>query len=237
MSKNRILVLLAVLIMSTLACQAADNLLNTGAPSEGQSSEQAMTKVAEYIGVGMTQTALSGLSLTVAAPMASPTMEQVTDTPLPPPILPEITLTTPLVAPLPSPQPPQPEVATKSACTYKAYLDYETIPYGKEMPYNHAFTKVWRVRNAGNCAWEPGFELMCLKYCNDFGAPGSVILNGRVIKPGDQVEVRVDMHAPKDKKLLGKTVVSTWMIRGGGKIFGIQPDGDTALTVAVKITD
>ena len=237
MSKNRILVLLAVLIMSTLACQAADNLLNTGAPSEGESSGQAMTKVAEYIGVGMTQTALSALSSIIVASTASPTLEQATDTSLPPPILPDISLTPAQVAQLPTLQPPPPEVATKSACTYKAYLDYETIPYGKEMPYNHAFTKIWRVRNTGNCAWEPGFELMCLKYCNDFGAPGSVILNGRVIKPGDQVEVRLAMHAPKDKKLLGKTVVSTWMIRGGGKIFGIQPDGDTALTVAVKITD
>lgn len=237
MSKNRILVSLILLIGSTIACQTMDNILGGQAPAAGDSPEQAMTKVAEYIGAGLTQTAQSGLPPIVEAPLASPTLEVLPDTPLPPPILPEVTLTPQMVAPLPSPQPQEPEVATKSACHYEAYLDYETIPYGKVMPFNHQFTKIWRIRNAGNCNWDTGFELMCIKECSSYGAPGSLALGNRIIKPGGQVEVRVDLRAPKDKKLLNKVVVCTWMIRGGGRVFGIQPDGETALTVAVKLTD
>lgn len=237
MNKNRVLVLLVLLIFSTLACQTVDRLFNGQTSGDGQAPGESMTNVAEYIGAGLTQTALSALMPTEAPPTASPTVEVTPEAPLPPAILPEVTLTLPMVAQLPSPEPTSEEVATKSACRYEAYLDYETIPYGKEMPFNHKFTKVWRIRNAGNCAWDSFFELMCIKECDSYGAQGAYILANRVIKPGDRVEVRVDLHAPKDKKKLNKIVESTWMIRGGGKVFGIQPDGKTALTVAVRLTD
>jgi hypothetical protein len=79
--------------------------------------------------------------------------------------------------------------------------------------------------------------LVCTKNCDLFGGGSTIPLGYRTIKPKQQVEVRVELRAPRDKKLVNKKVTATWMIRGGGKIFGVQPDGKTPLSVTITLVD
>ncbi len=242
MSRPVVFFCLALLLAFSLACQAVGSVVDVLQPKSDVPSEKALTEVARYVAAGMTMTAQ------VAAP--APTEPPPTQ---PPPTLPpspaptqapptpatslEESPTAALVAKLPTPTETLPAQATASACRYEAYLDDENIPSGKEMPVNHKFTKTWRIRNTGNCDWTPDFSLACMSGCDLFGAPYSVPLTARGVPVKGSTEVRVEMRAPKNSKLIGKLSTSTWMIRGGGKLFGIQPDGKTPLSVTVKTTD
>lgn len=56
-----------------------------------------------------------------------------------------------------------------------------------------AFTKTWRVRNAGTAPWATGTALVFVKG-SQMGAPNSVAVPE--VQPGETVDISVDMVAP-----------------------------------------
>ena len=220
-----------------IACQAVSQLTTSLTPEHDQAADDAMTQVAEYLHIAPTLTALAAQTpiLTILPPTTS-TLEP-TSQPLENQNEVEDNSTQALVAKLPTATDIPPEVATASACQYSAFLDYETIPPCKEIPLNHKFTKMWRIRNTSNCSWMGDFELTCVSNCNLFGVSGSIPITNRIINPKEQIEIHIDLKGPKDKSLINKKTTATWMIRGGGKIFGVEPDGKTPLSVCIKTVD
>ncbi len=89
---------------------------------------------------------------------------------------------------------PVPDVAGPGGCTLNAaYVADVTVPDGTEFPPGAAFTKTWRVRNSGSCAWEIGTQLVFASG-EPMGGPAAV--NVPSVAPGSNTDISVDMVAP-----------------------------------------
>jgi hypothetical protein len=231
-----------ILLLASLACQAAGSIWDGSQAKDGPASDNAATQVAGYIYAGVTMTAQAGAPPTqtpsqsppVPQILPAPTQKQAQLSPLPPAL---ITPTEALVAKLPTPTEQPPAAITASACKYSAYLDAENVPSGKEIPLNHKFTKSWKIRNTGTCDWTPDFSFVCMTNCDNFKAPNAVMLANRNIPPKGTIEIHIDLQAPKGDTFVRKLTTATFFIRGAGKIIGMQPDGKTPFTVTIKPVD
>ncbi len=105
-----------------------------------------------------------------------------------------------------------------------------TIPDDTEMDPGQAFTKIWRLKNAGTCTWRPDYQVFLFSG-EAMGAPASISL-GRQVSPGQSVEISVDMNAP----LSAGTYQGNWKLRNqSGTIFGIGPNGSSAFWVRIIV--
>lgn len=229
-----------ILILATLACRAADPVLDSILEPGVQGGDQSATQIAEYVYSGMTLTAEAAGPTQTETPSPTPevlpsaTPQQITQSP---PLTVLETPTAAMVAKLPTPTDEPPAAATASACRYAAVVDAENIPAGKEIPMNHKFTKTWKIRNSGNCDWTPDFSFVCMSNCDSFKAPSAIPLSIRTIPPKGTTEIRMDLQAPKGDKVFNKKVSVTFFIRGAGKLIGIGSDGKTPFAVTIKATD
>lgn len=88
------------------------------------------------------------------------------------------------------------------------------IPDGTVIQAQESFDKIWRLRNTGSSAWNPGYEL-AFESGDSFSAPDSVPLPPAL--PGQEVDVSITMKAP----LVPGVHRSTWQPRNlQGTSFG-----------------
>lgn len=102
----------------------------------------------------------------------------------------------------------------------------ETIPDGTEFAPNESFTKTWRVRNAGTCTWNTGYEIVFVSG-DKMGGPSDLNLTQNV-DPGEQVDLKVDLKAPASEG----EYEGFWNLR--------SPDGDYLLnfiSVNIEVVD
>jgi len=105
----------------------------------------------------------------------------VTHTPFPTPVTPSATAVPPTVNP------------TLAACKERAVVVQDvTIPDNTYMAPGAAFTKTWRFKNTGNCAWE-GF-IIAFASGDRMGAPDSVPVP--TTAPNATADVSVQLTAP-----------------------------------------
>ena len=97
-------------------------------------------------------------------------------------------------------------------------LDDQNMAAPAIMVPGQDFTKGWRVRNSGTCAWEADFALA---YVNgnrieaDMG--GSSVPVGRVVQPGESTDIYVNLRAPQTYG----TFQGFWKMRDNvGQYFG-----------------
>jgi len=69
-----------------------------------------------------------------------------------------------------------------------------TVPDNTILHLHEPFTKTWRIRNSGTCAWTTAYKLM-LAGGDALGAPASVPMPKQV-DPGQTVDISVTMTAP-----------------------------------------
>lgn len=83
--------------------------------------------------------------------------------------------------------------APTSSCNNSAYVSDVTVPDGTVMAPGQTFAKTWLVLNTGTCTWTAAF-----KAGFGYGSPmgGQAVPIGKEVKPGDKVEVTVNMVAP-----------------------------------------
>ncbi len=114
------------------------------------------------IACGMAYTTLAACSFGAAVPTEAPTATPGTPTSvivLPPGALDTATPTQTLT-PTPS-DTPTPTLSPTAPCIAKAeFVDDVTIPDGTPMSPGSRFTKIWRVKNAGDCAWDGTYTLV-----------------------------------------------------------------------------
>jgi hypothetical protein len=191
----------AFLLLRTPAGPGPEQLLATGA--------------AQTVAAQLTQVAIQ---LTIAPPPPTNTSAPLppTDTPLPP-----VTATTapPTITPTPT-------------CTdLVAFVSDPTIPDNTYMSPSQAFTKTWRLKNAGTCTWTTAYALV-FDSGNIMSGPTSQNFAGSV-PPGANVDVSVNLIAPGSNG----THRGNWKLRNDrGTIFGLGGSGPFYVQIVVGPT-
>jgi len=166
--------------------------------------------------------------LTQSAP---PTQAAATKPPASP------TLPTPAetASPLPSattPPPPLPSATLTQACDQAAPgnpIDI-TIPDDTHLVPGQAFTKIWRLQNAGACIWTTDYTVNLFSG-DAMSAPTQIRLSGNV-SPGQTVDISIDMAAPSAPG----THQGNWKLQNAsGAWFGIGPSGNSPFWVRVVV--
>ena len=84
-------------------------------------------------------------------------------------------------------------IAPTSSCYGMAYVSDVTVPDNTIMTSGQKFTKTWRVRNNGSCAWPVGSKL---SFTGGEAMGGTTLTLEDAVDTGDEVELSVDMTAP-----------------------------------------
>jgi hypothetical protein len=133
---------------------------------------------------------------TVEARFTLQAVLKATETPLPPvetPV-PEATATlgyppTQTTAPgLPTP------TENGKPCYAMTFIADITIPDGMIVPPGSKFTKTWRVRNDGNCVWDPSYAVVLDQ--GDAMTPVTKFPLTKTVYPGDSYDISIEMTAP-----------------------------------------
>lgn len=116
-----------------------------------------------------------------------------------------------------SPVPAATAVAGSPGCAANsAFVADVTIPDNTLVAAGQAFTKTWRLRNSGPCAWDLGYTFVFVDR-DALGAPPSVLVGPAAT--GATFEVSVPFVAP----VTAGTYTSTWQLRNpDGKLFGVR---------------
>jgi len=84
-------------------------------------------------------------------------------------------------------------VVPTSSCYSMAFVSDVTIPDNTSMKPGQTFTKTWRVRNNGTCAWDSGFKF---NYIGGEAMGGATLTLDKAVSPGTETELSVAMTAP-----------------------------------------
>ncbi len=89
-----------------------------------------------------------------------------------------------------------PEITLAQCNPDASYVADVTIPDDTVLQPGESFTKVWRLKNSGDCEWGAGYSLVFLGG-DKMGASDTQPLEG-VVPPGAEVDIRVNMQAPPE---------------------------------------
>lgn len=194
MNRKVIYVLLAGILLLT-ACGGGDAELT---PTVDANLVQ--TQAIGTFSAAMTQTALAAPTQTPAfTPTALPTFAPATTSAAI--TLPAVTQQSVLISPT-------------ASCYQLRYVNDVSIPDNTQMAPGQSFTKTWRVRNAGSCAWDAGFKFAFVGGEQMSGAtytlPSSVAVNA-------EVDISIAMVAPSKTG----TLRGNWRMQtAAGQFFG-----------------
>ncbi|MDP2777641.1 MAG: NBR1-Ig-like domain-containing protein, partial [Anaerolineales bacterium] len=85
--------------------------------------------------------------------------------------------------------------ANAATCYWAQFIADVTIPDGTNFTAGTAFTKTWRLKNIGSCAWNSSDVSLIFVSGERMGAPTSVALP-TTVNPGQTVDISVNMTAP-----------------------------------------
>ena len=146
------------------------------------------------------------------------------------------TLVPPTVVPTFSPTPTQvppthlPPTATPYPCNWAAFVTDVTIPDGHVMRPGNEFEKTWRLKNIGSCSWSNRYDLI-YGGGQRMGGERAVSLGG-TIRPGEKVDVSVELTAPKDSG----EYVGYWALRDDvGRVFGLGSKAEGVFWVMIRV--
>lgn len=101
-----------------------------------------------------------------------------------------------------------------ASCYGLTYVSDVTIPDNTSMSPGEQFTKTWRVRNSGSCAWQAGFNF---RFTSGEAMGGSTVALQNAVQPGSETNLSVQMTAPST----AGTYRSNWrMTTASGTFFG-----------------
>ena len=80
-----------------------------------------------------------------------------------------------------------------SSCNVLSFISDITIPDNTKMVPGQVFTKTWRVKNSGTCDWEENFQV---RFFSGNSLSGKTYTLGKTVKPGDQLDISIEMTAP-----------------------------------------
>lgn len=191
--KTKTTVLMTIAIMLSLLISGCGGSNVEATPTLSVEAIQTYA-VATFSG-GLTQTAL-------AAPTNTPTPTS-TVTPLPIPTLVIIATSATTIVANPT-----------SSCNMMSYVNDVTIPDNAPMTPGQTFTKTWKVKNSGTCAWEAGYKFA---FTGGDAMSGETYTLPQAVPANSQVDISVSMTAPnKTGSIRGNWRMST----SAGQFFG-----------------
>jgi hypothetical protein len=121
---------------------------------------------------------------------------------------------------------PVPAATTVAACDSDAvFVSDVTVPDGTAVKPGDAINKVWRLRNAGTCAWGTGYQLAFVDGAQ-MGAVSPVAVAATA--SGAQADIAVNMTAPRT----AGTYTGKWRMRSpAGALFG------QSVSIVIKVVD
>lgn len=135
-----------------------------------------------------------------------------------------------VTATLPPSITPLPPTLTPLPCNLAAFVKDVTYPDGAEVTVGQAYTKTWRFKNIGTCAWTSGYQLV-FDHGDQMSGPVAQALTGSVVAPGATVDISVNLVAPAARG----TYRGYWRMRDTGAVlFGL---GAGAFWVEIKAVD
>lgn len=203
------------LILTVLLLVTACNL---PAPTNAPKSEPSIAPT-------LTSQAVEAMIKTLLAPTLSQLPTQSVIQPSQAPTLTPMEEAT--VTPTPT-QNPSVEFCTDMA----TFVDDVSVADGTLFSPGTTFTKTWRLRNNGTCAWTPQYKLS-FTGGDQMKNPGEIPLAGYV-EPDSTVELSVQLIAPSSNG----SYQSQWMIRSAdGKLFGIGKQADKPFWVKITVAE
>jgi len=107
-----------------------------------------------------------------------------------------------------------------------------TIPDGTSLRPEQAFSKTWRLKNAGACTWTREYAVVWFSG-ETFGVPDRLLLSNPV-PAGETVDITIDMRAP----LHAGSYQGNWkLVEPQGDCFGIGPNGDAPFWVRIQVVE
>ena len=126
---------------------------------------------------------------------------------------------------------PPTSTAIPIPCYRASFIEDVTVNDGTSFIAGTAFTKTWRIKNTGTCAWTKDFKIY-FHSGNSMNAAASAAFPAAV-NPGGTVDLSVAMTAPSTTG----DFTGNWMLKAAnGTIFGVGTGGNAALTVVIKVT-
>jgi len=140
----------------------------------------------------------------------------------PPPVI------TPSITNTPGPITP---TIPPSACDKVQYVSDVTVPDGTVMQPGAQFTKTWRLKNIGTCAWSTSYQLVFFSG-EKMGAASSAAFPKSVAVSGT-VDVSISMTAPS----AAGSYRGYWMFKNAnGALFGLGAQGNQPWWVDIKVS-
>ncbi|HWQ83756.1 MAG TPA: NBR1-Ig-like domain-containing protein, partial [Anaerolineales bacterium] len=118
--------------------------------------------------------------------------------------------------------------STPIPCNQAEFVRDVTIPDNTELQPGQSFTKTWRLRNIGSCAWTTGYSLVFLS--GDAMGGASADMPQRV-EPGSSIDLSVNLIAPNT----AGTYKGNWMLRDRDGRFGIGTGASNPFWVQIKV--
>lgn len=156
------------------------------------------TQAVETFSAALTQTALAAPTQTpFSTPTTLPTFAPVS---------------TSVISTLPVSS--QPTVMPTASCYQLRFVSDVSIPDNTQMAPGQTFTKTWKVKNTGSCAWDKGFK---------FAFTGGEAMNGATytlpssVAANAEIDISIAMTAPSKSG----TLRGNWRMQtAGGTYFG-----------------
>lgn len=128
--------------------------------------------------------------------------------------------------------PTSPENGASSPCDRVRFIKDVTIPDEMDLAPGEAFTKIWRLENAGSCPWTIGY-LLYFDSGDIMGGPTSQFLTSEPVLPGETIDVSLDLIAPEETGVYQ----GNWKLRNvKGEGFGIG-EYSKAFWVKINVVD
>jgi len=146
------------------------------------------------------------------------------------PVTPVVTGTPPTATPSRTPGPVTVTVPP-SSCDKAQFMRDVTIPDGTTMAPGATFTKTWRLKNVGQCAWSTSYQLVFFSG-EQMGASASAAFPQNVAV-GQTVDISINMTAPS----AAGSYRGYWMFKNAsGALFGIGPQGNKPWWVDIRVS-
>jgi hypothetical protein len=106
--------------------------------------------------------------------------------------------------------------AATTSCYGLSFVSDVTIPDNTPVNAGQAFTKTWKVKNAGSCAWDAGFKFA---FVGGEQMGGATFTVPSAVAAGAVYDISVPMTAPNKSG----TLRGNWQMQtAGGQFFGDQ---------------
>lgn len=127
--------------------------------------------------------------------------------------------------------PPQPATSTPTPCNWAAFVSDVTYADNTQVIAGSNFTKTWRLKNIGTCAWSSGYRLI-FSQGDRMDAPNDAPVTAGVVNPGEMVDVSVNLVAPA----AAGTYQGNFLLRSSDSVvFGIGSSANDSFWVKVVV--